>query len=301
MEYMVRSDRIFVEQDQLEFLEGSETKLRKKNLWAAIAALVLLFAFSAESGAQNVHASGTQTRGTMGSSARLEGQPFYLPAPGTIISASSTGNGFWIQNAAGQVVAKYWNANQAVGLVLPAGSYYIFPNLAQGQNFAKAFALLNVGGAPPVAPGGVPGGAPGLIWVTSPRWGVSIMVPAGWVTGTDLANDVAIQAMEPGENAFIRVHAASGSGIKLEDLAVRWEGQRPYSISRINQTVVNLNSGGHAFVTEYSGFYNGQPIGAGFLFTHTPGRYYIVEAVYVQAASALYANTLGQCMGTIRP
>lgn len=275
--------------------------MRKQAVFAALAALFLLFAFSAESGAQNVHASGTQTRGTMGNSARLEGQSFFLPSPGTIISASSTGNGFWIQNAAGHVVAKYWDANQAIGLVLPAGSYYIFPNLAQGQDYAKAFALFNVGGAPPAAPGGIPGAAPGLVWVTSPRWGVSIMVPAGWVTGTDLANDVAIQAMEPGENAFIRVHAASGSGIKLEDLAVRWEGQRPYSISRINQTVVNLSSGGHAFATEYSGFYNGRPIGAGFLFTHTPGRYYIVEAVYVQAASALYANTLGQCMGTINP
>jgi hypothetical protein len=285
--------------NKLSAFSGRVKIMRKKNLWAALAALFLLFALSSESGAQNVHASGSQTRGTMGNSARLEGQPFYLPSPGTIISASSTGNGFWIQNAAGHVIAKYWEANQAIGVVLAAGSYYIFPNLAQGQNYAKAFALFNVGGAPPAAPGGIPGAAPGLVWVTSPRWGVSIMVPAGWVTRTDLANDVAIQAMEPGENAFIRVHAASGSGIKLEDLAVRFEGQRPYSIRRINQTVVNLSSGGHAFVTEYSGSYNGQPIGAGFLLTHTPGRYYIVEAVYVQSASGLYANTLGQCMGTI--
>ncbi len=107
--------------------------MRKQAVFAAIAALFLLFAFSAVSGAQNVHASGSQTRGTMGSMARLEGQAFYLPLPDTIISASSTGNGFWIQNAAGNVVAKFWDANQAIGSVLAADYYCIFPNLAAGR------------------------------------------------------------------------------------------------------------------------------------------------------------------------
>lgn len=89
--------------------------------------------------------------------------------------------------------------------------------------------------------------------------------------------------------------------MKLEELANRWEGRVSYSIRRTNEVVVNLNSGGHALVREYTGSYNGHPIGAGFLLTHTPGRYYIVESVYMQAASGLYANTLGQCMGTITP
>jgi len=271
--------------------------MKKKGLSAALAAIVILFVFSAESGAQNVHASGTQTRGSMGNSARLEGQMFYLPSPGTIISASSTGNGFWIQNASGNVVAQYWNANDSIGAVLQAGSYYIFPNLSQGQNFAKAFALFQVGGAAPPVVGGVPAG--GVVWARNFNWNFAIQVPAGWVTKQNVSGEIAVQSSDPADNAFIEVHAVNGSGTQLEVLANQWESRVPYHLVRINEVVVNLSSGGHALVREYSGTYNGQPIGAGFLFTHTPGRYYVVAAVYLQAFADRYANLLGQCMGTL--
>ncbi len=97
--------------------------------------LVLVIAVTAASAA-SVKGWGEQVRGSAGMNAQLRGDPFTVPngVVGTISSVNCDGNGFWIQGSAHLV---FNSASQANGAKLKAGTYYVYPNLNQGQNRAS--------------------------------------------------------------------------------------------------------------------------------------------------------------------
>ena len=97
--------------------------------------LVLVIAVTAASAA-SVKGWGEQVRGSAGMNAQLRGDPFTVPngVVGTISSVNCDGDGFWIQGSARLV---FNSASQANGAKLKAGTYYVYPNLNQGQNRAS--------------------------------------------------------------------------------------------------------------------------------------------------------------------
>ncbi len=261
--------------------------MKKRLVVLLVIAALLGLAVSAHGA--TVSAWGRQYRGSVLNPPQLEGNVFTLPSPGTIIQASSSGPGFWIVSAAtGAKVAQFWEASAAVGQVLAAGSYRVYPNLGQAQNSARVNVVFNVGG----------GGA-GLVWVRNTRWNFSIQLPANWNGNLDTSNETALQAIDPTENAFLEVHASRGGGNSLEWLANELEAELGYSLNRVSQNTITLSGGQTALLREYTGYYNGTPIGAGILYTHHQGVYYVVIGIYTQSTAGQFANLLGQCMGSI--
>ena len=107
--------------------------MRKRSILPSLF-LVLLIAVTAASAA-SVKGWGEQVRGSAGLNAQLTGDPFTVPngVVGTISSVNCDGDGFWIQGSARLV---FNSASQANGAKLKAGTYYVYPNLNQGQNRA---------------------------------------------------------------------------------------------------------------------------------------------------------------------
>jgi len=79
---------------------------------------------------------GKQVRGTgPGNDAKLSSEPLIIPSGTTanITSVTCSGDGFWIE---GTVQRNFYNANDAVGLTLGSGQYYVYPNLKPNQSTA---------------------------------------------------------------------------------------------------------------------------------------------------------------------
>lgn len=96
-----------------------------------IAALAATFVLTSAAQAAIVTASGRQVRAAAaGESGELHGRSFALPAACTISAATGTEEaGFWIE---GVSTVKFDTAAKAIGTVVPAGRYWVYPNLKRG-------------------------------------------------------------------------------------------------------------------------------------------------------------------------
>ena len=95
-----------------------------------IAALAATFVLTSAAQAATVTASGRQVRAAAGESGELHGRSFALPAACTISAATGTEEaGFWIE---GVSTVKFDTAAKAIGTVVPAGRYWVYPNLKRG-------------------------------------------------------------------------------------------------------------------------------------------------------------------------
>ena len=92
-----------------------------------IAALAATFVLTSAAQAATVTASGRQVRAAAGESGELHGRSFALPAACTISAATGTEEaGFWIE---GVSTVKFDTTAKAIGTVVPAGRYWVYPNL----------------------------------------------------------------------------------------------------------------------------------------------------------------------------
>ncbi|MDQ7823453.1 MAG: nuclear transport factor 2 family protein [Candidatus Eremiobacteraeota bacterium] len=134
---------------------------KRTGLSLSVVFVCILIGFSPVRGAEII-GRGTQIRGSAGSNARLEGKSFTLPMQLSIFSASSSGKGFWIRDASsGSVVKSFWRAEDAKGVIIPAGTYQVFPNLQEGQLRAEVTVVFRYGGPSPApSPSAGPGKAP---------------------------------------------------------------------------------------------------------------------------------------------
>lgn len=103
--------------------------LRKAGLAAICSALMATPAL-----AGTVTASGSQTSGVAGRNASLSGSAFTLPAGCTVASASGQNAGFWMQ---GTTRIVFNDMASAKGRPVPAGTYYVYPNLTPGSGTAS--------------------------------------------------------------------------------------------------------------------------------------------------------------------
>ena len=108
--------------------------MRKRVVLLSFVLVAAVLATAAFAG--NVKGWGEQVRGSAGSNAQLRGDPFTIPGGvvGTISTVACDGDGFWIDGAARLV---FNTASQANGARLKAGTYYVYPNLKQGQSRAS--------------------------------------------------------------------------------------------------------------------------------------------------------------------
>lgn len=109
-----------------------------KKLFFLIATLSLMLFLSSSIFAQEVKLSGTQTKGSAGSNAKLNCTPVTITKTMQIFSVSGDNEGFWITNGS-NVIANYYNSNDpsAIGKKLNPGTYYVYPNLKKNQNQAS--------------------------------------------------------------------------------------------------------------------------------------------------------------------
>ncbi|NWK55356.1 hypothetical protein HW115_07020 [Verrucomicrobiaceae bacterium N1E253] len=115
-----------------------------KTKLAQFAILTLVCLFSLHT-AHAASLSGKQTKGTSAQSqAKLECSPLKISGNKRISAISGNNAGFWIMKD-GQVVARFYKKNDpsAVGTVLPAGTYYVYPNLPKGASTATVTLSIN--------------------------------------------------------------------------------------------------------------------------------------------------------------
>lgn len=93
--------------------------------------------------AKEVTGSGVYIAPTNFDGGKLQGDVFIIPSghKGIIISASSTGNGFHIK---GPTELSVNDPDKALGSVLKAGGYHIFPYLKRDQVQASASVILRI-------------------------------------------------------------------------------------------------------------------------------------------------------------
>jgi hypothetical protein len=113
--------------------------MRKHKAVIFLACMVIVALACTAAMAATVTITGQQTRGTGPlKNAKLECTPVTLPSEGVISAASTTGDGFWINDGYGNWIVSFYNPGDAKGYRLPAGTYSIYPNLKQGQYNAVA-------------------------------------------------------------------------------------------------------------------------------------------------------------------
>lgn len=84
--------------------------------------------------AGTVVAQGTQTAGVAGRNASLDGKAVSLPGGCRITAVSGDNAGFWTQGTEKKV---FYKQADAVGTVMQAGTYYVYPNLRPGAGNAS--------------------------------------------------------------------------------------------------------------------------------------------------------------------
>ncbi|MDG2004378.1 MAG: hypothetical protein P8J20_13710 [Novosphingobium sp.] len=109
-----------------------------KSVPIAAACAALLTATPSLAG--TITAGGSQTAGVAGRNASLSGQPVTLPAGCTIVSASGLNQGFWMQ---GTTRLLFDTMDSARGRAVPAGTYYVYPNLKPGTGTASVSVIFN--------------------------------------------------------------------------------------------------------------------------------------------------------------
>ena len=117
--------------------------LKKLLLTFSIFSLIMMFSFDATQ-AQTFTISGKQVKGSPGKNAQLTCQAVKITKKVKITSISGNNAGFWISNGS-YTIKKYWKSNDATakGLVLNPGTYYVYPNLKNGQASATVVLKLN--------------------------------------------------------------------------------------------------------------------------------------------------------------
>ena len=106
---------------------------------------ILIFIFiglaSSDSNAQDTFTLvGYQYAGSgPGDDATLECDGMEVHRTIAVIGIYGDNDGFWITDGTGSVLARYWypNDESALGLQFSPGTYYIFPNLREGQSSAS--------------------------------------------------------------------------------------------------------------------------------------------------------------------
>lgn len=84
--------------------------------------------------AGTIVAHGTQTAGVAGRNASLDGKAVTLPGGCRITSVSGDNAGFWTQGTEKKV---FYAQTDAVGTIMKAGTYTVYPNLKQGAGTAR--------------------------------------------------------------------------------------------------------------------------------------------------------------------
>jgi len=97
----------------------------------------ILVLFSSFVFSQTYSISGTQTKGSEGSNAKLLGASVKITHQVVIKNVEGENAGFWISTN-GNVISKYVMSNDpsAIGFVLNPGIYNVYPNLKPNQQTA---------------------------------------------------------------------------------------------------------------------------------------------------------------------
>lgn len=114
--------------------------------WISLMVMVLIIMMTTSvCVAATIEGSGSQTRGTPGHAAELNGKTFTLPAYGTITDITGEGaEGFWIERADGSLVVNFNSLKEAAGYGLSAGSYRVLPNLRESPKANYAWVRITV-------------------------------------------------------------------------------------------------------------------------------------------------------------
>ncbi len=88
--------------------------------------------------------SGSQSKGSAGQNATLRCSPVTINATKKITGISGSNAGFWIVKGS-TTIARYYKQNDssAMGKVLSPGTYYVYPNLKNGQGQATVVVSIN--------------------------------------------------------------------------------------------------------------------------------------------------------------
>lgn len=97
-------------------------------------AAVIMLLVTSDLYSQTVY--GEQTRGTSGNNASLKCEGITLSSSATIAKIVGSNDGFWITNGSGALVQNFASMSEALGFKLPAGTYYVYPNLKSNQDRA---------------------------------------------------------------------------------------------------------------------------------------------------------------------
>ena len=84
-------------------------------------------------------ASGEQTRGSAGHDSQLSGKAFTLASEATITSINCNGDGFWIEGYG----LMFQPASSAIGVIIPAGTYNVYPLLKNNQSSANVSVIFS--------------------------------------------------------------------------------------------------------------------------------------------------------------
>lgn len=78
--------------------------------------------------------TGIQYKGSFSRNAKLECKGIVLKNTSKVISVTGDNWGFWIRSERGKMW-RYWEANDksVIGLILPPGKYYVYPNLPKDR------------------------------------------------------------------------------------------------------------------------------------------------------------------------
>jgi len=114
-----------------------------KSLLSKLALVMFLGILSVQIASAGASISGKQTRGSAGQNAKLECTPVTINTTMKITAVTGDNEGFWIMKD-GATVGKFYKSNDpsAIGKSLPAGKYYVYPNLKKSAGTATVTVTL---------------------------------------------------------------------------------------------------------------------------------------------------------------
>ena len=248
-----------------------------------------------------IHGYGKQIK-TQGSNAILEAKPFTVPAKGAIsdFSLSHGVNGFWITDTPHGLPAYSFpnastNPKGVLGTVIQPGTYYAYPDPFPGgaPGLTEVRVTIDCGGKKNAAKTKA---------IRNQKWKFNMQSPAGWPDQSKPGSDLVAQFVEPSQNAFLEVYAVKGSMASLQALADGFETKlagQPYVSHRESSRQVNLGGGVPAAVREYTGDYNGTPLGSRILYTQHDGTAYVIVGVYTKAQQDQLAPVIAACLNSV--
>ncbi|MHC9538006.1 MAG: hypothetical protein AB9903_00655 [Vulcanimicrobiota bacterium] len=131
--------------------------MKKTAVLLIILSIILLEIVAGPASAVDITGSGSQTRGGPGKNAQLTGKPFVILQQSIIAEVKGNGKGFWIQDATDRsIVRRFDNNRDAINVLIPKGTYLVYPNLHAGQAMASVAVTFRYSGAALPSPSSVP-------------------------------------------------------------------------------------------------------------------------------------------------